>query len=237
MDAAGSENPVVLKLVIGNKNYSSWSLRAWLYLVQSGLAFEEIRLRLFTETWPTDIARYSPAGRVPVLLDGNITVWDSLAIMEYVRETYPGSVGWPRDLAAYAYARAVAAEMHSGFLAVREELPQNIRICQKRSRTDFSSAAQQQILRIETLWQDCYQRFGGPWLFGEFSIADVMYAPVALRFVTYAIALAPEARQFVTAVQNLPAIQRWAEPSAAEAESLAFIDKVRPTPNTLLLLG
>lgn len=237
MGAAGSENPVVLKLVIGNKNYSSWSLRAWLYLVQSGLAFEEIRLRLFTETWPMDIARYSPAGRVPVLLDGDITVWDSLAIMEYVRETYPGSVGWPRDRAACAYARAITAEMHSGFLAVREELPQNIRICQKRSRTDFSSAAQQQILRIETLWQDCYQRFGGPWLFGEFSIADVMYAPVALRFVTYAIALAPEAQQFVTAVQNLPAIQRWAEDSAAEAESLAFIDKVRPTPSTPLSLG
>jgi glutathione S-transferase len=223
---------VALKLVIGNKNYSSWSLRAWLFLVESGLAFEEIRLSLYTEQWQSEIKHYSPAGRVPVLLDGDLTVWDSLAIMEYLRETYGTIVGWPEERVARAYARAIAAEMHAGFLSVREELPQNIRICQKREINDFSSSTQQQIERIETIWQDCYGRYGGPWLFGNFSIADVMYAPVALRFATYGITLSPEAHRFVTAVQALPAIQRWAEESAAEAEILPFIDRLSPVAST-----
>ncbi|HEY9886998.1 MAG TPA: glutathione S-transferase family protein, partial [Candidatus Obscuribacterales bacterium] len=191
-----------LKLVIGNKNYSSWSLRAWLYLTESQLAFEEIRLALFTEQWQAEIGRYTPAGKVPVLIHDGLTVWDSLAIMEYVRETFPQAVGWPSDRAARAHARAIAAEMHSGFVAIREELPQNLRVCQRRSRDDFSSTAQAEIARVETLWTEGLQRYGGPWLCGDFSIADVMYAPVALRFVTYGITLSPLAQQFVTAVQG-----------------------------------
>lgn len=213
-----------LKLVIGNKNYSSWSLRAWLFLKESQLDFEEIRLALFTETWETQIRQYTPAGKVPVLLDGDLAIWDSLAIMEYVQEHYPAAAGWPSDRGARAHARSIAAEMHSGFMAIREELPQNLKMCQRRSRDDFSSTARAEIERVEVLWQDCFQRYGGPWLCGNFSIADAMYAPVALRFVTYGITLKPEAQQFVTLVRELPSVQDWVAAAAAEEECWDFID-------------
>ncbi|MEL6381623.1 MAG: glutathione S-transferase, partial [Cyanobacteria bacterium J06626_18] len=136
-----------------------------------------------------------------------------------------------------AHMRSIAAEMHSGFLAIREELPQNIRMCQRRSRDDFSSAAQTQIERVETLWRDCYERYGGPWLCREFSIADVMYAPVALRFVTYGIQLMPVAQQFVEAVQALDSIQTWAQDSVSETENLPFIDTLVPVSDTPLSFG
>lgn len=230
-------SPVSLKLVIGNKNYSSWSLRAWLYLKESQLQFEEIRLSLFTDQWATAISQYTPAGRVPVLLDGDITIWDSLAIMEYVHEYYPDAVGWPSNRTANAHARSIAAEMHSGFLAIREELPQNLRVCQQRSRDDFSNAAQAQIARVEKLWQDCYRQYGGPWLCGDFSIADVLYAPVALRFVTYSIQLNPEAGQFIDRVQALDAVQAWCQDAIAEPENLPFIDSLAPASSTPLSFG
>jgi len=219
---------VSLKLIIGNKNYSSWSLRAWLFLKQSQLEFEEIKLALFTEQWETEIKRYTPAGKVPVLLDGDIAIWDSIAMMEYVRENFPNTVGWPSDRAARAHARSIAAEMHAGFMAVREELPQNLRVCQQRSLDDFSSIARAEIHRIETLWQDCFERYGGPWLCGDFSIADVMYVPVALRFVTYGIILNPVAQRFITAVRALEPVQLWCEDAAREEESLPFIDARMP---------
>jgi glutathione S-transferase len=215
---------VSLKLVIGNKNYSSWSLRAWLFLKESQLEFEEIRLALFTETWPSEIQRYTPAGKVPVLLDGDLAIWDTLAIMEYLQETYPGSVGWPSDRVARAHARSIAAEMHSGFMAIREELPQNLKMCQRRSLDDFSSTARTEIARVEALWQDGFQRYGGPWLCGDFSIADAMYAPVALRFVTYGIDLTPAAQTFVTQVRELPSVQAWSAAAVEEEEFLPFID-------------
>ncbi|WP_201278945.1 glutathione S-transferase family protein [Leptolyngbya iicbica] len=213
-----------LKLIIGNKNYSSWSLRAWLFLRQSGVEFEEIKLALFTEQWQTEINRYTPAGKVPVLLDGDIAIWDSLAIMEYVRENFADTVGWPSDRAARAHARSIATEMHSGFMAIREELPQNLRVCQQRSLDDFSSTAQREIARVERLWQDGFERYGGPWLCGEFSISDVMYVPVALRFVTYGIQLEPTAQQFVTRTQALESVKAWCRDAAHEAETLPFID-------------
>jgi glutathione S-transferase len=215
---------VSLKLVIGNKNYSSWSLRAWLFLKQSQVEFEEIRLVLFTDSWETEIKRYTPAGKVPVLLDGDLSIWDSLAIMEYVQENHSEVLGWPSDRAARAHARSVAAEMHSGFMSIREELPQNLKVCQRRSRDDFSSQARSEIKRIEALWQDCFERYGGPWLFGDFGIADAMYAPVALRFVTYGIELQPEAQRFVTVVRELEAVQTWVAAAADEEECLPFID-------------
>ncbi|RZM83046.1 glutathione S-transferase family protein [Leptolyngbya iicbica LK] len=213
-----------MKLIIGNKNYSSWSLRAWLFLRQSGVEFEEIKLALFTEQWQTEINRYTPAGKVPVLLDGDIAIWDSLAIMEYVRENFADTVGWPSDRAARAHARSIATEMHSGFMAIREELPQNLRVCQQRSLDDFSSTAQREIARVERLWQDGFERYGGPWLCGEFSISDVMYVPVALRFVTYGIQLEPTAQQFVTRTQALESVKAWCRDAAHEAETLPFID-------------
>lgn len=215
---------MALRLIIGNKNYSSWSLRAWLFLKQSQIEFEEIKLALFTEQWEAEINRYTPAGKVPVLLDGDIAIWDTMAIMEYVREHFPNTVGWPRDRGAQAHARSIANEMHSGFMAIRGELPQNLRVCQQRSLDDFSSAARNEIQRVETLWQDCFERYGGPWLCGDFSIADVMYVPVALRFVTYGIQLQPAAQQFVTLAQALEPVQAWYQAAAQEEETLSFID-------------
>ncbi|MBT9316684.1 glutathione S-transferase family protein [Leptothoe spongobia] len=213
------------KLIIGNKNYSSWSLRAWLFLMESGLPFEEVRLPLFTEIWQ-QIGQYSPAKRVPVLLDGDIAVWDSSAIYGYVRSRHPKAIGWPTDQCAEATARSIAAEMHSGFLGIREQLPQNIRARVPVIRSTLTPATQQEIDRVEQMWAQAYDTYGGPWLFGDFSLADVVYAPVALRFVTYQIQLVDQAQMFIDAVQALPAIQTWASASATEPEVLSFIDQL-----------
>lgn len=219
---------VVYRLVIGNKNYSSWSLRAWLFLTESGLPFEEVRLPLFTETW-SQIAQYSPAKRVPVLVDGTIAVWDTSAIYGYVRSQHPQAVGWPTDRQAQATARSIAAEMHSGFLGIREQLPQNIRARMPIPRTAFATATQHEINRVEKMWADAYETYGGPWLFGGFSLADVVYAPVALRFVTYQTQIVAEAQPFVQAVQSLPSIQSWAADSAVETETIDVIDQLYRT--------
>ena len=213
------------KLIIGNKNYSSWSLRAWLFLTESGLPFEEIRLPLFTEAWQ-QISQYTPAKRVPVLLDGDIAVWDSQAIYGYVRSHHPTAIGWPADRRAEATARSIAAEMHSGFLGIREQLPQNIRARIPVARTAFAPATQQEIDRVEQMWEHAYTTYGGPWLFGDFSLADVVYAPVALRFVTYQVQLAETAQRFVDSIQSLPSIQAWATAAAAEPEVISFIDEL-----------
>ena len=213
------------RLIIGNKNYSSWSLRAWLFLTESGLAFEEVRLPLFTEAWQ-QISQYSPAKRVPVLMDGDIAVWDSSAIYGYVGAQHPEAVGWPTDQKAQATARSIAAEMHSGFLGIRGQLPQNIRARIPVERTTLGASTQQEISRVEQMWTQAYDTYGGPWLFGDFSLADVVYAPVALRFVTYQIQLVPTAQPFVEAVQTLPSIQEWAKAAAAEPEAISFIDQL-----------
>ncbi|ESA33474.1 glutathione s-transferase [Leptolyngbya sp. Heron Island J] len=213
------------RLIIGNKNYSSWSLRAWLFLTASDLPFEEIRLPLFTDAWQ-QISQYSPAKRVPVLMDGDIAVWDTSAIYGYVRSQHPSAIGWPADLKAQATARSIAAEMHSGFLGIREQLPQNIRARIPVERTTLEPATQQEINRVEQMWTQAYETYGGPWLFGDFSLADVAYAPVALRFVTYQIHLLPAAQTFVNAVQALPSIQAWAQAAATEPEVISFIDQL-----------
>jgi glutathione S-transferase len=227
------------KLVIANRNYSSWSLRAWLYLVESRIGFEEIRIPLFTETWKEDIARYSSGGRVPVLLDDDITIWDSMAIMEYVREQCPGAIGWPESAAARAHARSVSAEMHSGFLALRDELPQNLCARHKMDIGQLSSTCRQQITRIDEIWADCHRRYNGsgPWLFGGFSIADIMFAPVALRFVTYSIPISEPSRAFVDAICGLESVQRWIEAARIESESLPFIDNLVPAADSPLTPG
>lgn len=211
------------KLIIGNKNYSSWSLRAWLFLTESHLPFEEIRLPLFTDAWQ-QISQYTPAKRVPVLLDGDIAVWDSSAIYGYVRSQHPTAIGWPTARRAQATARSIAAEMHSGLLGIREQLPQNIRARIPVARNSFASATQQEIQRVEQMWSDAYDTYGGPWLFGDFSLADIVYAPVALRFVTYQVELIDQAQLFVNAIQALPSIQTWAAAAAAEPEIISAID-------------
>jgi glutathione S-transferase len=213
-------------LVIGNRNYSSWSLRAWLYLLLSGISFEEIRIPLFTGGWQENIARYTPAGRVPVLLDDELAVWDSLAIFEYIRERHENAVSWPAADTARALARSIVAEMHSGFMAVRDELPQNIRARNSYQLSDLSGPCRLEIQRINEIWMTCRRKYGGdaPWLFGSLSIADIMFAPVALRFVTYSIPVPGPADEYVLGIQALEPIKEWLTLSEAEIESLEFID-------------
>ncbi|MHB8447461.1 MAG: glutathione S-transferase family protein [Rudaea sp.] len=196
-------------LVVGSKNYSSWSLRPWLLLRQFGVAFEEIVLPLDVPEFYARIADYSPTGRVPVLHDGEVRVWDSLAIAEYANERWLGGRGWPAAAAARALARAISAEMHSGFAALRSELPMN---CRKRVKNHpASKQAQADIARVKAIWRETRERFGkdGPFLFGAFGIADAMYAPVVLRFVSYDVALDPAERAYADTILALPAMQDW----------------------------
>ncbi len=204
-------------LVIGNKNYSSWSLRPWLVMRHFGVPFEEVRLPLDTPEFERGVARWSPSGRVPVLHQGDLVVWDSLAIAEYVNETFLDGRAWPGDRAQRAVARAVSAEMHSGFQALRNQLPLN---CRKRAKNFVpSTEAKRDIDRIAGLWRECRAQAGdGEFLFGAFSIADAMYAPVVLRFRTYGIALGDVERRYADAILALPAVREWL--AAAEAEGL-----------------
>jgi glutathione S-transferase len=208
-------------LVIGNKAYSSWSLRPWLLMRQAGIDFDEIRLPLHTDAWTAGIGRYSPSGKVPALIDGEIRVWDSLAICEYLAETHPEKALWPRDRRARATARAVSAEMHSGFRDLRSSMPMNVR----RSLPDRARIPEtlRDVARIKAIWKDCRARFGaqGDFLFGSFSIADAMYAPVASRFRTYAVELDSVCETYVDAIHSLPAMQRWIAEARAETEVIA----------------
>ena len=228
-----------MKLVIGNKNYSSWSLRAWLHLRESGIDFEEVRIPLYVPGAAESIARFSPAGRVPVLIDDGVTVWDSLAIVEHVRERTGDQVGWPAERGARARARSIVAEMHSGFLGIREELPFNARARTTVALDSLSDAARQQIARVLSVWSECRTEHAreGDWLFGRFTIADVFYAPVALRFVTYGIAAPAAAQSFIDAVTRLPSIREWVADAERETETLDFIDQRAPASSTPLKFG
>jgi len=208
---------VTLKLVIGNKNYSSWSMRPWLALRAGGIAFEEIFIPLYTgETDKKRILDFTPSGKVPALIDGDIRVWDSLAIIEYVAERFPQARLWPEDRAARAHARSISAEMHSGFMALRNECGMNLH--RPVGAIALSADARANIERIQQIWTECRARYGklGPFLFGPFGAADAMYAPVVHRFLTYAIESAPEARQFIDAMTALPAFQEWTRAGLAE---------------------
>lgn len=208
-----------MTLVIANRNYSSWSLRAWLFLRNAGARFHEVRIALGEPQTRERIARHSPSGRVPVLTDGALTVWDSLAICEYVNEVVAGGSGWPAERAARAEARAVSAEMHAGFMGLRSEMPMNIRA---RRRVVLSPAAQADVARVLGLWDHCRARHAaeGPWLFGRFSIADAMYAPVVFRFQTYGVTLAGRAAEYVRTVLADAAVQEWAGAARAESETV-----------------
>jgi len=212
-------------LVIGNKNYSSWSLRPWLLLRQAQIDFEEIRISLGAPDVREQIMHYSPSGRVPVLIDGAVTVWDSLAIGEYLAERHPQLQLWPSDVEARALARAVSAEMHSGFTTLRENMTLNCRkLLPGKGR---APGVAEDIARITALWTDCRQRFGqdGEFLFGRFSIADAMYAPVALRFRTYAVELDPVCAAYAKTLLQLPAMQDWVEQAKAETEVLTAFER------------
>ncbi len=219
-----------LTLVIGNKAYSSWSLRPWLLLRERGIAFREIRIPLYTPETPERIREFSPSGRVPLLIDGATKVWDSLAICEYVSERFPTTKGWPDAPEARAVARSVSAEMHSGFADVRTELPMNVR--GRRSGVTPSPAARQGIDRIVEIWNDCRQRFGasGSFLFGRFGIADAMFAPVVTRFATYGVELTGAARDYSAAVLALPALREWVEAARSESEIVPSSERGTPIP-------
>ncbi|MFP5418596.1 MAG: glutathione S-transferase family protein [Gammaproteobacteria bacterium] len=210
-------------LVIGNKNYSSWSLRPWLMLRQTGIPFEEVRISLRPEA-ATALAAWSPSGKVPVLHDGGIRVWDSLAIGEYLNECFPQAGLWPTDRTARAMARSVSAEMHAGFGALREHMSMNIRgRYPGKGRTPECLSDVERILAI---WTECRAQFGGggDFLFGRFSIADAMFAPVVLRFQTYAVSLEGAARTYADVVRALPAIQAWVADAQAETERIEKYD-------------
>ncbi|HVY80929.1 MAG TPA: glutathione S-transferase family protein [Steroidobacteraceae bacterium] len=207
-------------LVIGNKNYSSWSLRPWMLMKHLGLEFEEKQILLDTPTFKEEIAQFGPSGRVPVLKHGDVTVWESLAICEYLADLT--GKGWPRDRNARAFARAVCAEMHSGFVNLRMEWPFNARA--RNRRTVMTPGLEADIDRIDEIWIDCRRRFGnerGPWLFGEYSIADAMYAPVVLRFNTYRAQVSDTTRWYMATALEDPALQSWVHAAQLEPWKLA----------------
>jgi glutathione S-transferase len=203
-------------LILGNKNYSSWSLRAWLVVKQAGLDFEELVIPLYNQTHKAEILRHSPSGKVPCLKHGETIVWESLALAEYVNELKPEAGLWPAEPAARALARSVSAEMHAGFAQLRKHMPMNLRA--STGDRGLASAVQEDVNRITALWRDCRRRHAGykPYLFGEVSIADFMYAPVAARFQTYGVALDGDAQDYVTAVLELAAMQEWTEAAKRE---------------------
>jgi glutathione S-transferase len=210
-------------LYIGNKNYSSWSLRAWFLLSEANIDFEEVRLSLDTPEFHERIRAISPAGRVPVLQLHGRPVWDTLAIAETAAEHWPERRLWPSDAAARAHARSVCAEMHSGFSALREAMPMNCRAMGRR--VTMSDAIAADIERIQAIWADCAERYGGAggdagWLFGRFSIADAMYAPVVFRFRTYSVNVVESASAYPARLLKSKSIQSWLRAAESETEVL-----------------
>ena len=207
-----------LTLIIGNKNYSSWSLRPWIFLRHHQIGFEEKRVPLFFEETAGALAEYDSDFKVPVLKDGELVVWDSLAILEYVSETYLENKGWPMDLNARSVARSISAEMHSSFPNVRNELPMNCR--KKFKNIILSQEVEREIDRIKHVWKKCRTEYGGngEWLFGDYSIADAMFAPVAIRFNGYNISLSGIEEKYVASVLRHPAIIEWIEAGKHETE-------------------
>jgi glutathione S-transferase len=216
-----------LTLVIGNKNYSSWSMRPWVAMVAFGIPFHEVRVLLDQPDTAARIAEYSGAGRVPVLVAGDMTIWDSLAICEYLAEQFPDLHLWPSDVAARALARSVTAEMHSGFSGLRTAMSMNIRVSLPgRGRTP---EAQGDIGRICEIWEDCLSRSGHhQFLFGQFSIADAFFAPVVMRFKTYGVSLAPALQAYCDRVRAHPAVARWVSEALAEPEVASKHDDELP---------
>lgn len=205
-------------LVIGNKNYSSWSLRAWLLLREAGIDFDEERILLDTEQTASAITAHAAGSTVPILKLGNMTVWESLAIAETVAERWPEKKLWPADATARAHARSISAEMHAGFEVLRSRMPMNCRAMGRR--VALPDELTRDIDRVFDIWSDCHRRYGdtGAWLFGDFSIADAMYAPVVLRFRTYGINLPDSAGHYADRVLRSEAVQEWLLACETETE-------------------
>jgi glutathione S-transferase len=208
---------MALTLVIGNKKYSSWSLRPWIAMRNAGIAFEEMIFELYTDQFRKGVGQYSPAGKVPVLLDGDAVIWESIAILEHLAEKFPKAGLWPADPVARAHARSIATEMHGGFVALRNHCPMNLtRPVKKRTMTVEVEA---NVKRIDEMWSGARARFGkdGPFLFGAFGNADAMYAPVVARVHHYDLAVSPASRAYVDAVRALPAYREWEAAGVKEA--------------------
>jgi glutathione S-transferase len=209
---------MALRLVIGSKNFSSWSLRAWLALEQTGAPYEEVLISFGDPDWREQIKRYSPSGRVPYLIDGALGVWDSLAIVETLHEKFPAAKLWPSDAAARAVARSVCAEMHSGFQALRENMPMDLQA--NAPGKGHPPAALADAARVQAIWRECRTRFGeragGPYLFGAFSAADCFYAPVVFRFLSYGVALDATARAYCDAMLANASVAKWREAGLCE---------------------
>ena len=212
-------------LIIGNRNYSSWSLRAWLALEATGQVFDEVVIPLGQPDTTDNILRWSPTARVPAFRDGEIFLWDSLAICEHLAESFPESGLWPNDARARATARSVVAEMHSGFVALRKHMPMNLRASYPGAGRD--PGVDEDIARITTVWEQCRRdhRGGGDLLFGQFTIADAFYAPIVSRFRTYGVSPGGIAGEYMDAVWDLPAMQDWAEKARAEKWSVERYDR------------
>jgi glutathione S-transferase len=207
---------VGLELIIGNKNYSSWSLRPWFAMKVAGIPFEETLISLQAPDFKSRLAAFGGAGKVPTLVDGEIRVWESLAILEYLAEKFPAAALWPREPVARGHARAVAAEMHAGFSALRGQLPMNIARPVIPRALDAEAIAD--VARIEVIWSECRSRFGGAgaFLYGAFSAADAMYAPVVSRFHTYAVEVSASAADYMRALMALPAWSEWRDGARRE---------------------
>ena len=223
-----------MQLVIGNKNYSSWSMRPWVLLKQAGIAFDERKIRFDAFTpesqFKTELAGVTPTGCVPVLINGELTVWDTLAIAEYLAETFPAKQLWPRDAAARARARSVCAEMHSGFGALRNHLPMNIEAAlpEVGARVLAEQAAvRDDVERLVAMWSDLLDAHGGPLLFGDFSIADAYFAPVVMRLKTYGVPVPTAIGAYMARVVELPGIAAWIADARAERDFLAFEEPYR----------
>lgn len=210
-----------MKLVIGSKNYSSWSMRPWLLLAHNKIEFEEIEIALFSPGYERQLAEYSPTCKVPVLLDRGIEIWDSLAICEYVSEQYLGGGGWPMEPLERARCRALSAEMHSGFGSIRTEMPMN---CRAKRKIEFTEALAKEIARIDQLWSDAIAESGGPYLFGSFSIADCMFAPVVSRFATYQVLLSEVAQTYCDRIYKTAAFEAWLAAAKIDIQVIEFCE-------------
>jgi glutathione S-transferase len=223
-----------MKLYIGNKNYSSWSMRPWVLLTQAGIRFEEVMVRFDAFTpdsqFKATLRPLSPTGKVPVLVDGELVVWDTLAIAEYLAEQFPEKILWPKKPAARARARSLCAEMHSGFSALRSACPMNI----EASLPDVGAliwrdqpGVRADVARLAHMWQQCLQTSGGPLLFGDFSVADAYFAPICTRLVTYALPLPHDIQAYVQRVCALPGVKAWIDGARAEHDFLDFEEPYR----------
>ena len=223
-----------MKLYIGNKNYSSWSMRSWVLLTQAGIPFDEVMLRFdaFTpdSNFKVALRDVSPTGKVPVLVDGDLVVWDTLAIAEYLAEQFPEKALWPRDKAARARARSLCAEMHSGFTGLRTYCPMNIEASLPAVGALVwrdQPAVRADLARLCAMWQQCLEAHGGPMLFGDFSVADAFFAPVCMRLRTYALPLPADVAAYVERVCALPGVQAWIGGALAEQDFLDFEEPYR----------